>query len=151
MAEEVALLNQDSGSIETSGKLSVLGADTEVLDADNTEQTATVGTEPLEDSEYTSVLSSEDEEPELTTVLDLGEEEHTSLLVDDFEGMGEQTSVLGTEELEQTTVLDSGEEEHTSLLVDNDEEHTSLLVEESETVPLDSEERKDDLKGDSEE
>lgn len=151
LAEEVALLNQDSGSIETSGKLSVLGADTEVLDADNTEQTATVGTEPLEDSEYTSVLSSEDEEPELTTVLDLGEEEHTSLLVDDFEGMGEQTSVLGTEELEQTTVLDSGEEEHTSLLVDNDEEHTSLLVEESETVPLDSEERKDDLKGDSEE
>ena len=151
LAEEVALLNQDSGSIETSGKLSVLGADTEVLDADNTEQTATVDTEPLEDSEYTSVLSSEDEEPELTTVLDLGEEEHTSLLVDDFEGMGEQTSVLGTEELEQTTVLDSGEEEHTSLLVANDEEHTSLLVEESETVPLDSEERKDDLKGDSEE
>ena len=151
LAEEVALLNQDSGSIETSRKLSVLGADTEVLDADNTEQTATVGTEPLEDSEYTSVLSSEDEEPELTTVLDLGEEEHTSLLVDDFEGMGEQTSVLGTEELEQTTVLDSGEEEHTSLLVDNNEEHTSLLVEESETVPLDSEERKDDLKGDSEE
>lgn len=151
LAEEVALLNQDSGSIETSGKLSVLGADTEVLDADNTEQTATVGTELLEDSEYTSVLSSEDEEPELTTVLDSGEEEHTSLLVDDFEGMGEQTSVLGTEELEQTTVLDSGEEEHTSLLVDNDEEHTSLLVEESETAPLDSEERKDVLKGGSEE
>ena len=150
LAEEVALLNQDSGSIETSGKLSVLGADTEVLDADNTEQTATVGAEPLEDSEYTSVLSSEDGEPELTTVLDSGEEEHTSLLVDDFEGMGEQTSVLGTEELEQTTVLDSGEEEHTSLLVDNDEEHTSLLVEESETAPLESEEHTDVLKGGSE-
>ena len=150
LAEEVALLNQDSGSIETSGKLSMLGTDTEVLDADNTEQTATVGTEPLEDSDYTSVLSSEDEEPELTTVLDSGKEEHTSLLVDDFEGMEEQTSVLGTDELEQTTVLDSGEEEHTSLLVDNDEEHTSLLVEEEDTAPSDSEEHTDVLKGDSE-
>ena len=137
LAEEVATLNKDTGSVESSGKLSVLGQSTEgteVLGSDSDEQTVSVGTEPLEekhtsilvddsDEEHTSILDSEDTESEQTTLLGSEEEdEHTSVL--DASEDEEHTSVLGdsAEEEEHTTILDSGSEEHTTVLGEGSED-----------------------------
>lgn len=132
LAEEVATLNKDTGSVESSGKLSVLGQSTEgteILGSDSDEQTVSVGTEPLEeehtsilvedsDEEHTSILDSEDTESEQTTLLGSEEEdEHTSVL--DASEDEEHTSVL----------VDADEEEHTTILDDGSEEHTTILDE----------------------
>lgn len=137
LAEEVATLNKDTGSVESSGKLSVLGQateGTEILGSDSDEQTVSVGSEPLEeehtsilvedsDEEHTSILDSEDTESEQTTLLGSEEEdEHTSVL--DASEDEEHTSVLvdATEEEEHTTILDSGSEEHTTVLGEGSED-----------------------------
>ena len=125
LAEEVATLNKDTGSVESSGKLRVLGSSeegTEVLGSEHGEETSILETEELDADEHTSILSSEEEEVEHTTVLDSGEEEHTSLLEVDSE---EHTSVLDEEDDEHTSVL--GEEETTPL-----EERTTILDSDSE-------------------
>ena len=126
LAEGVASLGRDTGSVESSGKLSVLGSSeegTEVLGSEQGEETDILETEDLDADEHTSILTSEEEEH--TTVLASGEEEHTSL-------------------------LDEGSDEHTSVL-DEENEHTSVLGEE-ETTPLEEvEERTTILDGGSEE
>lgn len=125
LAEGVASLGRDTGSVESSGKLSVLGSSeegTEVLESEHGEETSILETEELDADEHTSILTSEDEEVEHTTILDSGEEEHTSLLEDDSE---EHNSVLDEEDGEHTSVL--GEEETTPL-----EEHTTILDNDSE-------------------
>ena len=125
LAEDVATLNKDTGSVESSGKLRVLGSSeegTEVLGSEHGEETSILETEELDADEHTSILSSEEEEVEHTTVLDSGEEEHTSLLEVDSE---EHTSVLDEEDDEHTSVL--GEEETTPL-----EERTTILDSDSE-------------------
>ena len=124
LAEGVASLGRDTGSVESSGKLSVLGSseeETEVLSSEQGEETTILETEELDADEHTSILTSEEDEH--TTVLNSGEEEQTSL-------------------------LDETSEEHTSVLDGEDNEHTSVLGEE-ETTPL--EERTTILDGDSEE
>jgi hypothetical protein len=117
LAEGVASLGRDTGSIESSGKLRVLGSSeegTEVLGSEEGDETTMLETEDLDPDEYTSILTSEDDE---------------------------HTTVLTSEEDEHTTVLDSGEEEHTSLLDEGSDEHTSVLDEENEhTSVLDEEE-----------
>ena len=138
LAEGVASLGRDTGSIESSGKLSVLGSSeegTEVLGLEQGEETTILETEELDAAEHTSILTSDGDEVEHTTILDSGEEEHTSLLDETSE---EHTSVLD----------DSTDEEHTSVLDEEDGEHTSVLGEE-ETTPL--EERTTILDSDSEE
>lgn len=128
LAEGVASLGRDTGSVESSGKLSVLGSSeegTEVLESEHGEETTILETEELDADEHTSILTSEEDEVEHTTVLDSGEEEHTSLLTDDFE---EHTSVLGEEGGEHTSVLD--EEETTPL--EEVEERTTILDGDSE-------------------
>ena len=138
LAEGVASLGRDTGSVESSGKLSVLGSSeegTEVLGSEQGEDTTILETEELDASEHTSILTSEEDEVEHTTVLDFGEEEHTSLLDETSE---EHTSVLD----------DSTDEEHTSVLDEEDGEHISVLGEE-ETTPL--EERTTILDSDLEE
>ena len=141
LAEGVASLGRDTGSIESSGKLSLLGSseegtevlesehgeetsilETEELESEHGEETTILETEELDADEHTSILTSEDEEVEHTTILDSGEEEHTSLLEDDSE---EHTSVLDGEDDEHTSVLD--EEETTPL-----EERTTILDSDSE-------------------
>lgn len=125
LAEGVASLGRDTGSIESSGKLTVLDSSeegTEVLESEHGEETSILETEELDADEHTSILTSEDEEVEHTTILDSGEEEHTSLLEDDSE---EHTSVLDGEDDEHTSVLD--EEETTPL-----EERTTILDSDSE-------------------
>ena len=125
LAEGVASLGRDTGSIESSGKLSVLGSSeegTEVLGSEQGEETTILETEDLDADEHTSILTSEEEEH--TTVLASGEEEYTSLL---DEGSDEHTSVLD-EENEHTSVL--GEEETTPL--EEVEERTTILDSDSE-------------------
>lgn len=138
LAEGVASLGRDTGSIESSGKLSVLGSSeegTEVLGSEQGEETTILETEELDADEHTSILTSEEDEVEHTTILNSGEEEPTSLLDETSE---EHTSVLD----------DSTDEEHTSVLAEEDGEHTSVLGEE-ETTPL--EERTTILDSDSDE
>lgn len=125
LAEGVASLGRDTGSVESSGKLSVLGSSeegTEVLGSEQGEETSILETEELDADEHTSILTSEEDEVEHTTILDSGEEEHTSLLEVDSE---EHTSVLDEEDGEHTSVLD--EEETTPL-----EERTTILDSDSE-------------------
>lgn len=120
LAEGVTSLGRDTGSVESSGKLSVLGSSeegTEVLGSEQGEETDILETEDLDADEHTSILTSEEEGH--TTVLASGEEEHTSLL---DEGSDEHTSVLD-EENEHTSVL--GEEETTPL--EEVEERTTIL------------------------
>ena len=116
LAEGVASLGRDTGSVESSGKLSVLGSE-------QGEETSILETEELDADEHTSILTSEEEEVEHTTILDSGEEEHTSVLDDSTDE--EHTTVLDEEDGEHTSVL--GEEETTPL-----EERTTILDNDSE-------------------
>lgn len=115
LAEGVASLGRDTGSVESSGKLRMLGSSesetgTEVLSSTQDEETDILETEDLDSDEYTSILTSE-------------EEKHTSILGED--DSDEHTSILDEEDVELTSVL--GEEETTPL-----EERTTILDSDSE-------------------